>query len=96
MVEKMLQASNSLNIEWNCTPTWRKASYNTSWCLLGCSIGDMGTILYFQLMEIDWPVFLIMALAVFNGLVTSIVLETIILYKQMGLKLGLKRPLECH
>ena len=43
-------------------------------------------------MEIDWPVFLIMALAVFNGLVTSIVLETIILYKQMGLKLGLKRP----
>ena len=31
-----------------------------------------------------------MALAVLNGLVTSIVLETIILYKQMGLKLGLK------
>ena len=90
MVEKIVQASNSFNIEWNCTPTWRKASYNTSWCLLGCSIGDMGTILYFQLMEIDWPVFLIMALAVFNGLVTSIVLETIILYKQMGLKLGLK------
>ena len=57
MVEKIVQASNSLNIEWNCTPTWRKASYNTSWCLLGCSIGDMGTILYFQLMEIDWPVF---------------------------------------
>ena len=53
----------------------------------------MGTILYFQLMEIDWPVFLIMALAVFNGLVTSIVLETIILYKQMGLKLGLKTAL---
>ena len=93
MVEKIVQASNSLNIEWNCTPTWRKASYNTSWCLLGCSIGDMGTILYFQLMEIDWPVFLIMALAVFNGLVTSIVLETIILYKQMGLKLGLKTAL---
>ena len=44
-------------------------------------------------MEIDWPVFLIMALAVFNGLVTSIVLETIILYKQMGLKLGLKTAL---
>ena len=93
MVEKIVQASNSFNIEWNCTPTWRKASYNTSWCLLGCSIGDMGTILYFQLMEIDWPVFLIMALAVFNGLVTSIVLETIILYKQMGLRLGLKTAL---
>tara|TARA_B100000575_G_scaffold100108_1_gene79884 strand:+ start:242 stop:703 length:462 start_codon:yes stop_codon:yes gene_type:complete len=90
MVEKIVQTSNSLNIEWNCTPTWRKASYNTSWCLLGCSIGDMGTILYFQLMEIAWPVFLIMALAIFNGLVTSILLETIILFKQMGLKLALK------
>ena len=93
MVERIAQVSNSLNIEWSCTNTWRKASYNTSWCLLGCSIGDMGTILYFQIMEIDWPVFLIMALAVFNGLVTSIVLETIILYKQMGLKLSLKTAL---
>mgnify|MGYP001156735169 CR=1 FL=1 len=93
MVEKFVQAPNSSNIEWNCTPTWRKASYNTSWCLLGCSIGDMGTILYFQLMDIVWPVFLIMALAIFNGLVTSILLETIILFKQMGLKLALKTAL---
>ena len=93
MVEKIVQVSNSLNIKWNCTPTSRKASYNTSWCLLGCSIGDMGTILYFQLMEIVWPVFLIMALAIFNGLLTSILLETIILFKQMGLKLALKTAL---
>ena len=93
MKEEIAPASNNLNIEWTCGYTWRKASYNTSWCLLGCSIGDMGTILYFQLMEIVWPVFLIMALAIFNGLVTSILLETIILFKQMGLKLSLKTAL---
>ena len=93
MEEDIAPAPNSLNIQWTCGHTWRKASYNTSWCLLGCSIGDMGTILYFQLMEIVWPVFLIMALAIFNGLVTSILLETIILFKQMGLKLALKTAL---
>tara|TARA_B100000989_G_scaffold256339_1_gene205508 strand:+ start:166 stop:627 length:462 start_codon:yes stop_codon:yes gene_type:complete len=93
MEKEIALASNRSNIEWTCGHTWRKASYNTSWCLLGCSIGDMGTILYFQLMEIVWPVFLIMALAIFNGLVTSILLETIILFKQMGLKLALKTAL---
>ena len=81
------------SISWKCKSTWKKARVNTLWCLLGCSIGDMGTILYFQLMEIAWPVFLIMALAIFNGLVTSILLETIILFKQMGLKLALKTAL---
>ena len=93
MEKEIAPASNSSNIEWTCGHTWTNASYNTSWCLLGCSIGDMGTILYFQLMEIVWPVFLIMALAIFNGLVTSILLETIILFKQMGLKLALKTAL---
>ena len=82
MVEKIVQTSNSFNIEWNCTPTWRKASYNTSWCLLGCSIGDLGTILYFQINEIPWPVMSIMILAIINGLITSIILETFILIKQ--------------
>ena len=53
----------------------------------------MGTILYFQMMEIAWPVFWIMALAVFNGLITSILLETFILFKQMGLRLALKTAL---
>ena len=46
------------SIDWQCRHTWRKASYNTSWCLLGCSIGDLGTIAYFQFMGIAWPVYL--------------------------------------
>ena len=52
------------------------------WCLLGCSIGDFGTILFFQLTKIPFPVLGIMTLAIINGLITSIILETIILMKQ--------------
>ena len=35
-------------ISWRDGATWRRASYNTMWCLIGCSIGDLGTILFFQ------------------------------------------------
>ena len=54
------------SISWTCRSTWKKASVNTLWCLLGCSIGDFGTILFFQ--------------------ITSIMLETFILSRQMNLK----------
>ena len=73
-------------ISWTCTKTWKTASKNTLWCLLGCSIGDFGTIAYFQFMGSDWPVLAIMVLAIVNGLITSILLETIILSKQMTLR----------
>ena len=89
----MANALNALDINWRCQATWKTASYNTSWCLLGCSIGDMGTILFFQLSGIDWPVFWIMSLAIFNGLLTSIILETIILTRQMAFTIALKTAL---
>ncbi len=79
-----------LNIHWTCRHTWQRAAYNTSWCLLGCSIGDMGTIAYFQMTGIAWPTIAIMSLAIFNGLLTSIILETIILSRQMALALALR------
>ena len=81
---------DTLNIHWQCKHTWNRASYNTSWCLLGCSIGDLGTIFYFQTMGIDWPVLWIMSLAIINGLLTSIILETIILARQMAFNIALK------
>jgi len=46
----------------------------------------MGTILFFQLTGIAWPVLAIMSLAIINGLLTSIMLETVILARQMALK----------
>ncbi|MBL1404917.1 MAG: DUF4396 domain-containing protein [Rhizobiales bacterium] len=79
-----------MSISWKCRHTWRKASYNTLWCLIGCSIGDFGTIAFFQFSGIAWPTIAIMILAIINGLITSIILETIIMSKQMALKLAFK------
>ena len=67
---------------WKCKHTWSRNAKNTSWCLLGCSIGDFGTILFFQLTQIPFPVLAIMTLAIINGIITSIILETIILLRQ--------------
>ena len=70
------------NFDWNCSGTWKKSAKNTAWCVLGCSIGDFGTILFFQLTQIPFPVMGIMILAIINGLITSIILETVILKLQ--------------
>jgi hypothetical protein len=73
---------SSETFHWSCKHTWSRSAKNTSWCLLGCSIGDFGTILFFQLTQIPFPVLAIMTLAIINGIITSITLETIILIKQ--------------
>ena len=78
---------------WKCKHTWRRSAKNTLWCLLGCSIGDFGTILYFQLNAISWPTLSIMILAIINGLITSIILETIILSRQMTIKIAFQTAL---
>ena len=73
---------DSENFSWTCIHTWKISAKNTLWCLLGCSIGDFGTILYFQLTKISFPILGIMLLAIINGLITSVLLETIILVRQ--------------
>ena len=70
------------NFHWKCKNTWIKSAKNTLWCVFGCSIGDFGTILFFQLTKIPFPILGIMTLAIINGLITSILLETFILLKQ--------------
>ncbi len=75
-------STTKANFHWLCKDTWKRSAVNTSWCLLGCAIGDLGTILFFQVSEIPFPVLGIMILAIINGLITSIILETIILMKQ--------------
>ena len=84
-------SSETLNFNWSCKHTWKRSAKNTAWCLLGCSIGDFGTILFFQLTKIPFPVLAIMVLAIINGIITSIILETIILLRQnFSLKLAFK------
>jgi hypothetical protein len=73
---------SSETFQWSCKQTWLRSAKNTYWCLLGCSIGDFGTILFFQITQISFSVLAIMSLAIFNGIITSIILETIILIKQ--------------
>ena len=74
------------DISWTCKNTWKSGSYNTMWCLIGCSTGDFGTILFFQYSSFSLPTLAIMTLAIINGIITSIILETIILSKQMKLR----------
>ena len=75
-------SSEAIKFNWNCKHAWRRSAKNTAWCLLGCAIGDFGTILFFQITKIPFPVLGIMTLAIINGLITSIILETIILLRQ--------------
>jgi len=67
---------------WGCKDSWKISAKNTMWCVVGCSIGDFGTILFFQLSKIPFPLLGIMTLAIINGLLTSIMFETYILMKQ--------------
>ena len=74
---------------WTDGPVWRQSAHNTKWCLVGCSIGDFGTIAAFQFIPyfdaLGWSTMSIMLLAMFNGIMTSIALETFILSAQMAL-----------
>tara|TARA_B100000945_G_C20214084_1_gene517462 strand:- start:95 stop:718 length:624 start_codon:yes stop_codon:yes gene_type:complete len=80
------------DFSWSDSAVWKKSAHNTKWCLIGCSIGDFGTIAFFQFVYTDsgWSTMSIMILAIINGLLTSIALETVILSKQMGLFEGFK------
>ena len=77
---------------WRDSSVWKQSAHNTKWCLVGCSIGDFGTIAAFQFVFTDsgWTPMMIMALAMFNGIMTSIALETAILSAQMALKEAFK------
>ena len=73
---------SSSTLDWTCKHTWKTSAKNTMWCVTGCAIGDFGTILFFQLTQIPFPLIGIMILAIINGLITSIFLETFILIRQ--------------
>ena len=88
-----MATSVNSNFHWRCRQTWNRSSYNTMWCLIGCSIGDFGTIFFFQILNIYWPTLAIMILAIINGLITSIILETIILVNQMKISSAIKTAL---
>ncbi|WP_421765061.1 DUF4396 domain-containing protein [Ekhidna sp.] len=64
---------------WADTIKWKRASFNTLNCLIGCSIGDFGMVFFLQAYYPSTPIMTQMVLAIIAGLCTSIMLETIIL-----------------
>ena len=75
---------------WTCIHTWNKSSINTLWCLFGCSIGDLGTIYFFQNSQYEISTMEVMLLAMLNGLITSFTIEVIVLLKSMSVKNAVK------
>ena len=49
--------------DWKDGAVWKQSAHNTKWCLIGCSIGDFGTIAAFQFVftESGWTPMMIMA-----------------------------------
>ncbi|MDE0912589.1 MAG: DUF4396 domain-containing protein [Candidatus Poseidoniales archaeon] len=73
---------------WGDGATWRQAANNTKWCLIGCSIGEFGTLGYYQ--YAGWPLevavgttlfWFLVVLPLINGLATSVTLETVLLMR---------------
>ena len=80
---KILEASQeetiSKSISWSNRKNWKRASFNTLNCLIGCSIGDFGMIIFLQAYYPETSMMWQMILAIIAGLTTSIMLETMIL-----------------
>jgi cation transport ATPase len=65
---------------WSDKKTWKRASFNTFNCLIGCAIGDFAMIIYLQVYHPQTPMWLQMLLAILAGLTTSVALETTIMH----------------
>lgn len=75
---KLLDVAAHSNF-WADIKKWKRASFNTLSCLIGCSIGDFGVILFLQAYYPQTSMTVQMILAVIAGLLTSISLETVLL-----------------
>ena len=67
---------------------WQATKHNMGLCVHVASL-----IAFFQFSEINWPTLSIMVLAIINGLITSIILETIILARQIDIRTAFRTAL---
>ncbi|MDG1525432.1 MAG: cation transporter, partial [Candidatus Thalassarchaeaceae archaeon] len=37
-----------VEFNWNDGAVWKQSAHNTKWCLIGCSIGEFGTLAYYS------------------------------------------------
>jgi len=88
ILEEGTITTNSKTGFWSNSINWKRAGFNTLNCLIGCSIGDFGTIIYFQYNHVHISMWLMMCIAILAGLTTSVLLETILLKVREGFKWG--------
>lgn len=65
---------------WTDKSIWSRASLNTLNCLIGCSIGDFAMVIFLQAYFPSTSMTAQMVLATIAGLITSIILETVLLH----------------
>lgn len=65
---------------WADLNIWKRASFNTLNCLIGCSIGDFAMVIFLQAYFPSTSMTVQMILATIAGLITSILLETVLLH----------------
>ena len=71
---------NSAQAFWADRNIWKRASLNTVNCLIGCTIGDFAMVIFLQAYFPAVGMSAQMVLATIAGLITSIILETILLH----------------
>lgn len=64
---------------WQDGNVWNHASLNTLNCLIGCSIGDFAMVMYLQAYFPATSMTIQMILATVAGLITSVMMETVLL-----------------
>ena len=85
------------DFNWKDGPIWKQSANNTKWCLIGCSIGEFGTLAAYQYygvhhhlswdlinpnsVSFDLYIIFLFLLPLINGLATSVMLETAILIR---------------
>jgi hypothetical protein len=69
---------------WQDRRVWGVAARNTFNCLIGCSIGDFGVMIYMQAYHPHVSMWLTMGLAMAAGLVTSVLFESAMLRFREG------------
>lgn len=64
---------------WGDRSAWRRSASTMFTCLIGCSIGDFGMVIYLQAFHPGTAMLVQMALAVVAGLITSVLFETVLM-----------------
>lgn len=72
-------ASMTSKLFWSSGPTWKRASVNTTRCLIGCTLGDFSAMWFLQMYYSDLGMAPIMAISskIFSRFITRLWLITL-------------------